>query len=128
MRFDVWAPLAESSVALRLDGTAFAMAHDEFGWWSAEARRSGRRPVLLQARRRRATRRPPAHAAAGGSGGTGGDLRRRRTAGPTSWRGTRCRVQCMYEIHVGTFTAEGTLDAAIGHLDHLVSLGISWSN
>ena len=29
-----------------------------------------------------------------------------------------------YELHVGTFTAAGTLDAAIERLDHLVSLGV----
>jgi maltooligosyltrehalose trehalohydrolase len=31
----------------------------------------------------------------------------------------------IYEIHVGTFTAEGSFDAAIGRLDELVSLGIN---
>jgi maltooligosyltrehalose trehalohydrolase len=30
----------------------------------------------------------------------------------------------VYEMHVGTFTGEGTLDAAIGRLDHLVELGV----
>jgi len=31
----------------------------------------------------------------------------------------------IYELHVGTFTGEGTLDAAIGKLDHLVDLGVT---
>lgn len=31
----------------------------------------------------------------------------------------------VYELHVGTFTPEGTLDSAIAKLDHLVSLGIT---
>src|SRR5690606_4672208 len=31
----------------------------------------------------------------------------------------------IYELHVGTFTPEGTLDAAIGRLDHLVELGVT---
>ena len=31
----------------------------------------------------------------------------------------------IYELHVGTFTAEGTFDSAIGRLDHLKKLGIS---
>ncbi len=31
----------------------------------------------------------------------------------------------LYEMHIGTFTPEGTFDAAITHLDHLVELGIS---
>ena len=30
----------------------------------------------------------------------------------------------LYELHVGTFTPEGTLDSAIGRLDHLVDLGV----
>ena len=31
----------------------------------------------------------------------------------------------IYELHVGTFTPEGTLDAAIGRLDHLTALGVT---
>ena len=30
----------------------------------------------------------------------------------------------LYELHVGTFTPEGTFDAAIDRLDHLVDLGV----
>ncbi|WP_426566758.1 malto-oligosyltrehalose trehalohydrolase [Angustibacter sp. McL0619] len=44
-----------------------------------------------------------------------------------AWRGTRCGKGLLggviYELHVGTFTYEGTLDAAIEHLDHLAGLG-----
>ena len=31
----------------------------------------------------------------------------------------------VYELHIGTFTREGTLDAAIEKLDYLVDLGIT---
>jgi maltooligosyltrehalose trehalohydrolase len=31
----------------------------------------------------------------------------------------------IYELHIGTFTEEGTLDAAIGKLEHLVDLGVT---
>jgi len=31
----------------------------------------------------------------------------------------------IYELHIGTFTPEGTFDAAIGKLDHLVQLGVT---
>jgi maltooligosyltrehalose trehalohydrolase len=41
------------------------------------------------------------------------------------WRGAPVQGAVIYELHVGTFTPEGTLDAAIGRLDHLVSLGIT---
>lgn len=32
----------------------------------------------------------------------------------------------IYELHVGTFTAAGTFDAAIERLDHLVHLGVDF--
>jgi hypothetical protein len=31
----------------------------------------------------------------------------------------------IYELHVGAFTADGTFDAAIEHLDELVDLGVT---
>ena len=36
------------------------------------------------------------------------------------------RGSVIYELHVGTFTAEGTFDAAIDRLDHLVELGVDF--
>ncbi|HET9129188.1 MAG TPA: malto-oligosyltrehalose trehalohydrolase [Propionibacteriaceae bacterium] len=42
------------------------------------------------------------------------------------WTGRQLAGGVIYELHVGTFTAEGTLDAAIGRLDHLVELGIDF--
>ncbi len=41
-----------------------------------------------------------------------------------SWTGRQLAGSVVYELHVGTFTPEGTLDAAIGRLDHLVALGV----
>ncbi|HVE63059.1 MAG TPA: malto-oligosyltrehalose trehalohydrolase [Mycobacteriales bacterium] len=43
----------------------------------------------------------------------------------TSWRGARLADGVVYELHVGTFTPTGTLDAAIERLDHLVQLGVT---
>ncbi|MDM8085385.1 malto-oligosyltrehalose trehalohydrolase [Cellulomonas cellasea] len=40
------------------------------------------------------------------------------------WLGLDARGAVLYELHVGTFTAQGTLDAAIEHLDDLVALGV----
>jgi maltooligosyltrehalose trehalohydrolase len=42
--------------------------------------------------------------------------------------GFRCpalQAFVMYELHVGTFSAEGTFDGAIAHLPHLVELGVN---
>jgi malto-oligosyltrehalose trehalohydrolase len=41
------------------------------------------------------------------------------------WRGEPVGGAVIYELHVGTFTPAGTLDAAIGRLDYLVSLGVT---
>jgi maltooligosyltrehalose trehalohydrolase len=40
------------------------------------------------------------------------------------WRGGPLHGSLIYELHVGTFTPEGTFDAAIGRLDHLRDLGV----
>ena len=40
------------------------------------------------------------------------------------WRGIHLPSAVLYELHVGTFTPEGTFDAAITRLDHLVDLGV----
>ncbi|GEN78766.1 malto-oligosyltrehalose trehalohydrolase [Actinotalea fermentans] len=40
------------------------------------------------------------------------------------WPGRDIRGAVVYELHVGTFTPEGTLDAAVGRLGHLVDLGV----
>ncbi|MEQ4547641.1 malto-oligosyltrehalose trehalohydrolase [Nocardioides kribbensis] len=44
--------------------------------------------------------------------------------GDGAWTGRQLAGSVVYELHVGTFTPEGTLDAALGRLDHLVDLGV----
>ena len=44
--------------------------------------------------------------------------------GDAAWTGRRLAGSVLYEMHVGTFTPEGTFDAAIGRLDHLLSIGV----
>ncbi|MEH0108305.1 malto-oligosyltrehalose trehalohydrolase [Tersicoccus sp. MR15.9] len=41
-----------------------------------------------------------------------------------TWTGRQLAGSVLYELHLGTFTPEGTLDAAIERLDHLVELGV----
>lgn len=43
----------------------------------------------------------------------------------SSWKGISLGEMLIYELHVGTFTAEGTFEAVIGKLDHLLDLGIN---
>lgn len=42
-----------------------------------------------------------------------------------AWHGLPLRSLVIYELHVGTFTPEGTFEAIIPHLDELAELGIT---
>jgi maltooligosyltrehalose trehalohydrolase len=42
-----------------------------------------------------------------------------------AWRGAHLKGQVIYEMHIGTFTAEGTFDAAAERLPYLQDLGIT---
>ena len=41
------------------------------------------------------------------------------------WRGRPLSDYVIYELHVGTFGADGTFDGVAGHLDHLIELGVT---
>jgi len=45
--------------------------------------------------------------------------------GDVKWRGVPFDDLILYELHVGTFTDEGTFEAIINKLDHLVDTGIN---
>ncbi|NJP35717.1 malto-oligosyltrehalose trehalohydrolase [Micromonospora thermarum] len=42
----------------------------------------------------------------------------------SGWTGRQLPGSVLYELHVGTFTPEGTFDGVISRLDHLVDLGV----
>ncbi len=44
----------------------------------------------------------------------------------SAWKGRELAGTATYELHIGTYTPEGTLDSAIARLDHLVELGIDF--
>ncbi len=43
----------------------------------------------------------------------------------TDWRGRPWHETVLYELHVGTFSSEGTFDGVRRHLDHLAGLGVT---
>ena len=49
---------------------------------------------------------------------------RRSPGRDDAWTGRQLAGAVVYELHVGTFTPEGTLDAALGRLDHLTEIGV----
>ncbi|MCX5108603.1 malto-oligosyltrehalose trehalohydrolase [Streptomyces sp. NBC_00378] len=132
MLFEVWAPDADE-VGLRLAGEPRAMERDpaRSGWWTAEAPASDgdRYGFVLDA---------------GGSGSDGRVLpdprSRRQPDGPDGesavvdhslfewhggWTGRGLAGAVLYELHIGTYTEEGTFDAAAARLGHLAGLGVT---
>lgn len=122
--FSVWAPAART-VALHLVDEVVEMRPTGGGWWHAEG--------------------PAPHGTRYAFSVDGGtplpDPRSRRqpdgvhrwsavvdprtfTWSDAAWRGRPLTGSVLYELHVGTFTEEGTLDAAASRLDHLVDLGV----
>jgi malto-oligosyltrehalose trehalohydrolase len=123
--FRVWAPAA-GRVELELCGQAREMTREPRGWWSAavptadpDARYAFRLDGGDPLPDPRSLRQPC---------GPGGPSQRydHSAFGWTDrqWRGCPLPGRVVYELHVGTFTAEGTFDGAIGRLDHLCSLGV----
>ena len=139
--FAVWAPIPESvELAIRPvgpDGSPGAesrvpMERDEEGWWRPSGplpaegtgvfdygyRLGGDDLVLPDPR---SQRQPD---------GVHGWSRSYDAAayawGDEMWTGRQLAGGVIYEMHVGTFTPEGTLDAAVDKLDHLVALGINF--
>ncbi|MCU1431564.1 MAG: malto-oligosyltrehalose trehalohydrolase [Actinotalea sp.] len=123
----VWAPDA-TTVGLHLPGRAgepVPMQRAGGGWWTApEPLESGTDyAFVLDGGDPRPDPRSPwqPHGVHGPS----------RTYDTTSydwsdgdWLGRDVRGSVVYELHVGTFTEAGTLDAAAQRLDHLVDLGV----
>ena len=44
----------------------------------------------------------------------------------SEWTGRQLAGAVIYELHIGTFTREGTFDAALGKLDHLREIGVDF--
>ncbi|MFE6288147.1 malto-oligosyltrehalose trehalohydrolase [Streptomyces sp. NPDC057877] len=126
MQFEVWAPQADR-VTLHCEGVAGAMEPDpeRVGWWRGEARaRDGSRygfavddgPVRPDPR----SRRQP-----DGPDGLSAVVDHDRYTWRAEWSGRPLPGSVLYELHVGTYTREGTLDAAADRLGHLVELGVT---
>lgn len=132
--FAVWAPHRER-VRLRLygaDGSRRAvdtpLRRDDDGWWRVRVEGAGHGTeyaYLLDQDPRplpdpRSLRQPH---------GVHGPSRVHRHSAfawtDGAWTGRSLAGAVVYELHVGTFTPEGTLTAALARLDHLVDLGVT---
>ena len=129
--FEVWAPNAERvQVAVRQGETlvrhAMRSLEERPGWWGADVAAAGHGTdygyVLDESDEVLPDPRSPwqPHGAHGVSRVYEHGRFRWTDHG---WRGRPLPGSVLYEMHVGTFTQEGTFDAAVERLDHLVALG-----
>ncbi|GGZ91895.1 malto-oligosyltrehalose trehalohydrolase [Streptomyces bluensis] len=126
MQFEVWAPQADRVTLHCADSTrALTRDPERTGWWTGEADAAdGTRygfalddgPVLPDPR----SRRQP-----DGPDGPSAVVDHERYAWRVPWAGRALPGAVLYELHVGTYTREGTLDAAAERLGHLAELGVT---
>jgi maltooligosyltrehalose trehalohydrolase len=124
--FEVWAPSA-GRARVEVDGQVHAMAEAGGGWWRAEiAAGPGARygylldddPAVLPDPR--SPRQPD-----GVHGRSALHFLDPAVWTDSGWTGRQLGGSVFYELHIGTFTPEGTFDAAIDRLGHLVDLGVT---
>ncbi|MDT5068786.1 MAG: maltooligosyltrehalose trehalohydrolase, partial [Mycobacterium sp.] len=125
--FAVWAPRPDR-VRLDVDGTLHTMTRSDDDWWRVvvDARQDARYGFVLDDDDKvipdpRSPRQPDGvheHS----------QLWDASTAKWTDagWRGRSIEGAVLYELHVGTFTAASTFDAAIERLDYLADLGVDF--
>lgn len=124
--FRIWAPQAET-LSLDLEGKTAPMTRDGDGWFElmAEGVEPGQRYSFVLPDGRRV----PDPASRAQQGDVHGPS---LVVDPTSyrwrhtdWTGRPWREAVVYELHVGTFTPDGTFCAAAERLGHLAGLGIT---
>ena len=123
--FAVWAP-TPSRVDLVVDGERYRMAQDS-GWWKSEildVEGDADYAFILDGRDPVPDPRSP-HQPRGVHGPS-------RTVDhgafrwtDQEWKAPSLETAVVYEMHVGTFTPDGSFDSAIDRLPHLVRLGIT---
>jgi maltooligosyltrehalose trehalohydrolase len=121
--FGVWAPHV-SSLAVRTRGRTVPLEAGERGtWWGAvEGAGAGDDYVLVLDGGRE---RPDPRSRFQPHGPHGPSRLVDPGPPPAPFAPPALRDLIFYELHCGTFTPEGTFDAAIGKLDHLVRLGVT---
>ncbi len=127
--FDVWAPRADS-LTLVVEGTEHPMTRGEGDWWTPSSAPAATQDVSYGYLVNGSDTPVPDPRSRRQPDGVHG-LSRTFDPGAhewqdSSWTSPGMNGGVIYEMHLGTFTPEGTLDAAIGKLDHLVDLGVQY--
>lgn len=127
VRFRVWAPKAKSVDVLFEKGHTHSLERDERGYFSGIA--SPASPGMTYRYRLDGGKDYPDPCSRFQPQGPHGPSQIVDSAAyrwrDHDWPGVRMAGQVIYELHIGAFTEEGTLDAAIRELDALKRLGIT---
>jgi maltooligosyltrehalose trehalohydrolase len=125
-RFRVWGPKADG-VEVDLGGRRVAMREVGRGWFEAEVADAG--PGTDYAFRLNGSDPLPDPRSPHQPHGVNGPSRlvdhRAFAWSDAAWSGFHLPSAVLYELHIGTFSPEGTFDGAAARLDHLVDLGVT---
>ncbi len=132
-QFEIWAPFAHD-MRITVDGTPFTMHRDgaRTGWWVADpdeiAPKAGQRYTFSLYNGTDWSKPLPDPRTRAQPEGVHGPSE----VVPTDfawtdhgWQGRQLRGQVIYELHVGTFSPEGTFEGVVDKLDYLAELGVS---
>ncbi len=126
-RFEVWAPLAKS-VAVQVANATYPLEKTARGYWAAEVEQAqpemdygyildGEEPAIPD---------PRSQWQPNGVDGLSRIVDHDSFEWhDQAWQAPPFAEAVVYELHLGTFTPEGTLDSAITKLDYLKGLGIT---
>jgi len=126
-KFEVWAPFAES-VSVQVDGKRYPLQQAERGSWIAEVEEAqpgmdygyilnGEEPAVPD---------PRSPWQPNGVNGLSRLLDHSAFEWhDKTWQSPPLANAVVYELHVGTFTPDGTLDSAISKLEYLKELGVT---
>lgn len=95
------------------------------GWWTAEAEARDGTRYGFAVDDGRALPDPRSRRQPDGPDGLSAVVDHGRYAWRAPWQGRPLPGAVLYELHVGTYTPQGTLDAAAERLEHLVELGVT---
>ena len=126
--FTVWAPKANRMAVKTDDGVYPMEGPDGSGWWSAKIDSAGPGTDYAFLLDDDPTPYPDPRGASQPKGVHGPSRVVDHKAfhwNDTKWQGPPLSGAVIYELHIGTFTQDGTFDAAIEKLEHLCKLGIT---
>ena len=127
-RFEIWAPRA-NAMSVQVDGQVYPMqGPDDEGWWRATVESAHQGSDYGYLIDEDPTPYPDPRSQWQPHGVHG--LSRIYDQSIYTWKSRTFHAPplasaIIYELHIGTFSSEGTLDSAIAQLDHLVELGIT---